>query len=162
MVAVNRMRFRPGRWIQNAAMIALPIAVLLAAMWRHGWLETDELLGLLSGVVILPVYVIGLLAVKHLYFVPRKCRRIFWQNRNMHQPVTVEINAEDLLVTTPRGTTSIRWGELYALKANDLVIALFQSEAQCIILPARAFGSAEERHETLALIERRANRTASQ
>jgi hypothetical protein len=153
MVAVNRMRFRPGRWFKIAAMIVLPLAVFAAEAWRHSWIDTDELFALYAGLVFLPLYVIGLLAVKILLLVPRKCRRIFSQNQNMQQRITVEINEDDLAVTSPRGSTSLRWRDLYSLQANDRVIALFQSEAQCIILPARVFNNAEERREVLALIE---------
>jgi hypothetical protein len=157
MVAVNRMRFRPGKWIHTSAMIVLPLAVLATAAWKSGWIETDTLISLLAGLAFLPAYVIGLLTLKHLYFVPRKCRRIFSQTRNMHQQITVDINEGDLAVTSPSGSTSIRWQDLHAIKANDRVIALYQSEVQCIILPARVFNNAEERREALALIERRVN-----
>jgi hypothetical protein len=153
MVAVNRMRFRPGRWFKIAAMIVLPLAVFAAEAWRHSWIDTDGLFALYAGLVFMPLYVIGLLTVKILYLVPRKCRRIFSQNQNMQQRITVEINEDDLAVTSPRVSSSVRWRDFHALQANDRVIALFQSESQCLVLPARVFNNAEERREVLAFIE---------
>jgi hypothetical protein len=154
MVAVNRMRFRPGRWVRISAMIILPLMALMTALWIRHRIETDGFLAILAGLVFLPTYIIGLLALRFLVFAPRKCRRIFRQNLGLHQPITVELSDEACEITGPYGSSRIPWRDFHGYRANSDVIALLQSEAQCLILPSRIFANAEERREALALIAR--------
>lgn len=142
-------------------MIVLPLAALMAALWIRAWIDTDDLLAALVGLIFLPAYIIGLLTLKFLYLIPRKCRRIHQQNRGLHQPITVELSEEAYAITTVNGSSRIPWRDFYACKASDAAIALFPSEAQCFILPARVFASASERREIVALIAERVDRFSS-
>jgi hypothetical protein len=158
MASVNRTGFRPGRWMRISAMIVLPLAVLMTALWFRNWIDSDELLAAYTALVAIPVYIIGLLAVKFLYLLPRKSRRIFRQNRALQEQITVELSEETFVVTTLYGSSSIPWDHFHACRVNKRVIALFVSQAQCHVLPSRIFASAEERHEVLALMVRKFDR----
>jgi hypothetical protein len=162
LIAVNRMRFRPGRWAGISALIVLPLAAVMTALWIRNVIDTDELLALVTGLCFLPAYIIGLLAVKFLILAPRRCRRIFRQNQVFHHPITYELDEEALAITTLHGSGRVPWRDFYACRVNDAVIALFQSEAQCLMLPARIFASAEERGEVLALMARKVDRWSGQ
>jgi len=160
-IAVGRMRFRPGRWIQISAMIVLPLAALMTALWFRGWIDEDMLLAAFMVFVVLPAYVIGLLAVKHLFILPRKHRRIFRQNRGLQEPITVELSEESFAFNTCYGSGRIPWDHFYGCVANDRVIALCLSEIQYHVLPTRIFANENERCEVMELIARKIGRRPS-
>lgn len=86
-------------------------------------------------------------------FMPWNARRVFKQQKTLHDPFTMELTEEGLFVDSTRGTLRMAWKDFHKWKINQKLILIYHSERMYNLIPARAFTNDAERQTVLTLIE---------
>jgi hypothetical protein len=72
-----------------------------------------------------------------------KIRRIYRQQKSLHEPITLTLGEDELTWTAPSGSSRIRWSDLYRWKGNDSLTILYESQAVMRVIPHECLSSDE-------------------
>jgi len=92
---------------------------------------------LLAGILIFPSIVL-----------PTRLKRLYSQQRELHQPLTVEIGEEGIRGSNQLASTTRAWADFVKWIENDEFILLYLSDLQSLIVPK----SQVEEHDTIDTI----------
>jgi hypothetical protein len=120
-------------WVRCAVL-----TILLGA--GSAFLFADDL-GIAIGALIGVAYGALLLSVIWLtcfLLLPRRARRIFAQQKALHDPIAIEWSEALITIGSNRGTTTFEWSDFVRSLENHEIILLFQSDAVFNFIPKRA------------------------
>jgi hypothetical protein len=140
-IDARRLSVRPRKGLRILAYVLLGAVVLFIAYSVYD----DFFLGGTDRSWLVPVGVIIYLAFHRYFIVPRSARRIYEQQKSLHEPFTLEFSEDEFNLVSPSGNSRIKYAALHKWKMNDQVILLYHSDVIYNLLPARVFSSAEEK-----------------
>ncbi|WP_394408140.1 YcxB family protein [Roseateles sp. BYS78W] len=122
-------------------LLALMALVAMAgSLWR-GHASWAEVFGPLA-IAYFPAW--------YWLYLPWKVRRLYAQQRSLHQPFSVEIETAGLQFRTENGSGLLPWGNLYRWRESGKVFVLYQSDLLFSLIPKRCFesGAAQDEFRT--------------
>jgi hypothetical protein len=137
LIAGYRLNFlsalkRRKVWVRSAVL-----AIVLGT--GSAFLFADDL-GTVLGALVGVAYVALLLSVIWLtcfLLLPRRARRIFAQQKALHDQITIEWSETLITVRSERGATTFKWSDFVRSLENRDIILLFQSDAVFNFVPKR-------------------------
>lgn len=137
-VQAMQLHYRPHRWARAAQVAAgalVGVAVLISA-----WVATqgDTLTLIYSGTV-----AVGLAALLYVYkvYLAATARRTFHQHKALHQPVTVELEADTSTWSNENSHSTHPWADMHRWKEDDASFLLYHTPSLFQFLPKRAMPS---------------------
>lgn len=100
--------------------------------WRHG-AAAIAVGAALSAIVVLFIFIINSVMI------PRKARRIFAQQKSLHEDIEASWDDTALDLSTPSARSRHEWSDFRKWSEGSNVILLYQSDALFNMLPKRAF-----------------------
>ncbi len=137
-LAAYRLHSRPGR-----ARLVVVAAVMAAGSWV-AFSETDRSLGSLLITIAVGIVAYGGMAAGIWFGVlPWWVRRVYRQQKNLHEAVTLEWDAAGLRARTGRGQAAMAWADYVKRRENEVVLLLYQSDALFQFVPLRVLSGEE-------------------
>ena len=81
-----------------------------------------------------------------MYFrvlIPLRAKKIFKQQKTLHDPFETEISIEGIATTHPRGNFKMAWKDFHKYKVGRDLILVYQSDAIFHMFPKRWFSDSE-------------------
>lgn len=128
----------PHRWLVHLALILGATAVLFASFPAWPAVVAGGVLG--GAVGSLACY--GLLWA---FYLPWKARRMFGQQKSLHERYELTGDADGLSVHGPRVQGTARWNEYLREKDNERLALAYRSDLLFQMLPRRVFGDEQWR-----------------
>ena len=133
--------FTAGTGARMAVFLLFCAVVGAFVSWLDG--DLDSLWYSVTGFLIL-----GLVLFPFVYFVAflslkRRARRLYRQQRSLHQPYTYRWSEAGLDIEAPRMKTFHAWAEFHRWVAARRAILLFLNDQLFYVLPRRVFDEAE-------------------
>lgn len=115
------------------ALLGLAVGLLLIGFflsppWHRAWFAL-WVLGALAGYVLILLFVI----------IPWRVRRLFRQQKLLHETYEMEITAEGFTNSSRRGRASFTWGDFHKFRAAKEITLLYQSDNMFHMFPRRCF-----------------------
>ncbi|WP_420139518.1 YcxB family protein [Sphingomonas sp.] len=92
------------------------------------------------------VLIFSLIMLAAYWRLPRQVRRIYRQQKSLHDAATVEWSDSGIYFRSTRGEAHFAWGDFIGIVTNDDVVILRQSEALINFIPTRVL-TPEQRDE---------------
>jgi len=121
---------RPLPLLVLAAFAALALFILVVRPGEDATLGSIAL-GAAIGVLILPLVV-------YLLFVPLRARKIFAQQKTLHEPVSIAWSETAYTASTPTVTGTVPWSNYFDWLEDDRMIVIRQSMTLFQMLPKTA------------------------
>lgn len=112
-----------------AALYPFFLAMMISVALRTGGWTTVMLISF-----------IGLWLILYwLVFLPRAARKIFRQQKTLHEPCVMEIDAEGMVATSSIGHANLKWKDFTKYKRGKGMILVYHSDALFQMFPIRWF-----------------------
>ena len=102
-----------------------------------------------------PLGVAAYFAFLYYLVIPWSARRIYKQQKSLHEAITVELTEEEILLTSTSGSSRVKYADLHKWKMNDKAVLLYHSDAIYHMLPTRIFSSAEDKVAFIDVLQKR-------
>ena len=113
------------------ASVSVALVVLISGFERKTLLP--PIAGLIGGLLFLQSFY-GL-------YLPYRAKRIFKQQKSLHQPFTVEVTSEGLNWSSSAGDSQMPWSFFSTWRENQQVFLIYQADVMFHMVPTRAFRS---------------------
>lgn len=140
LLAGNRLFYRTSlrSWRVARAFLlggAVFAAVFLSCVWGQGLIVMafTAIGGVVGWAVALGVILLG-----NYLQLPRRVRRIYAQQKALHDGVEVTWSEAGITITSSRGGGTFNWSDFLRMHRDDHVVILLQSEALFNFIPIRA------------------------
>lgn len=100
------------------------------------------------------VFAIVYFAFLYYVLLPWRIRRIFKQQKSLHDRFILDLGEDELRIDSPRGNFRMKWSDFHKWKMNDKLILLYHSDAVFQMIPARVFSTEQERGSFAQHLER--------
>ncbi|MBN2499456.1 MAG: YcxB family protein [Anaerolineales bacterium] len=134
----------------------LPFALLGIALFFFVLLNLTMMLFYGTGeyttymlIVLIPA---GAVLLFRYVLLPRRIRKIFAQQKELHAPIEMELTADALLTSSQYGQAERPWSIFVRWNEDDNVLVIYHSDAMFTILPKRYF-SPEQIEEAKAYLQ---------
>lgn len=85
-----------------------------------------------------PLAMGGFILFNHFVMLPYRTRKIFSQQKTLHEPVDAQWDEEGYAAASGNVSGLIKWTQYHRLDFNELIILLYQSDTLFQMLPRRA------------------------
>ncbi|WP_457388844.1 YcxB family protein [Roseateles sp. P5_E1] len=126
-------------------VLALAALVFMLGSWWRGEGSWSDVLGVLA-ICYFPAW--------YWFYLPWKVRRLYAQQRSLHQPASVEIGEAGLQFRTVNGEGLMPWENVYRWRETKVVFVLYQSDLLFSLIPKRYFDSMEAQGDFRAMLVR--------
>lgn len=103
-----------------------------------------------------PVILVATLSYLFIWFrlwLPRKTRKIFAQQKLLHEPMEIEITPAGFSTTATYGTSHLEWRALHKYKAGKELMLVYQSDVIFHMFPRRWFASDADWNQLRAYLQ---------
>ncbi|WP_166652385.1 YcxB family protein [Enterovirga rhinocerotis] len=124
------------------------VALMVAAAFAFGtWVipsgDPDPTTGIVSGVVVL-AYLCGLAGLLYLVSVPRGVRKVWRQNKVLHETMEVSWEGGRYRVSGENVNSDMPWSYYLGWRETPTIVQLYYSPANYQILPKRHLDAAQQ------------------
>ena len=99
----------------------------------------DALYGLIA-----PLSIMALIMITNvLFFMPRRVKRLYKQQRNLHSETNIEWSDADIRFEAGDSSMRLRWSEIVTVLENSKVIALMPSDYMFFVIPKRVLTASQ-------------------
>ena len=150
-IKANYLHLRPSAVIKCAVCVLLLFVLFTLAVSVHVAIGHPE-------EIWTPVWISAMLAYLWLVFgfwMPRRCRKTFRQQKAMQVPHLYELTDELFVNKAEYGETTLTWDYFRKWKEGKEVFTVYQSDRIMQIIPKRAFASPEEMAEFRELLTKK-------
>lgn len=95
------------------------------------------------GGVIIWTFFLGIFFLMNYLFIPRRARRIFLQQKNLHNEVALQWSDGGVSFKSAKGSSNFSWSDFIRIAENRHAIILLQSDALFNFIPKRVLSSDE-------------------
>jgi len=141
------MRPRPvikwaGYFVLSLAVIAVVISLYFALVDREGFF-----------IPIFLVVMLAYLAFLFFFIMPKRVRKIFWQQKTMQSPYSFTVTDEAVITKSDVGDMKLTWGYFVKWKEGKNLFMMYQSDVLYHMVPKRCFASPEEMTQFRQLLQ---------
>ena len=129
-----RVTVRSGRIARAYLLGTMILGAAGGACWYLGWID----IWMLIAIVAYWPMAFSLILWSVYLRLPRQVRRIYSQQKSLHEETEVEWSAQEIGFRSGRGSSRFGWSDYMAWAENDQVIILRQSEALFNFIPTSA------------------------
>lgn len=126
------VRPRPVFLAAGVLMIAMALAVIVLRLFIYSSGSSHA-----SPYILLAVLVY--LALRFFVIMPMSAKRIYRQQKTLHEPYSVEVTEETMHVTSTYGESTVPWQTFHKYKVGRDFILVYQSAAIFHMFPRRWF-----------------------
>ncbi len=144
------MRPRPVFLAAGVLMVAMALIVIVLRLFIYPSASSHA-----SPYILLAVLVY--LALRFFVIMPMSAKRIYRQQKTLHEPYEVEITEEAMRVASTYGESTVPWQTFYKYKVGRDFLLVYQSAAIFHMFPRRWF-SDEQFAEFQAILARHLKR----
>jgi hypothetical protein len=148
-VDARRLGLRPRKGMRILMYILLAVYALALGGALIDFVRTGHWFNGLGWMSFFPAYALFIYYV----LIPWRTRRIFKQQKTLHDPVTFTFTNEGMHAESKRGNANLVWDDFFKWKVNTKTLLLYHSSAVFNMIPARAFPTPEEFLSFQALVE---------
>ncbi|MGM9428520.1 YcxB family protein [Hydrogenophaga sp. MI9] len=103
------------------------------------WIAKSIVQGQAGWNEVIGFFVLCFLPVWYWVYIPWRVNRLFRQHRSLHEPYTVELEAEGLRFRTSNGAALLPWSHVHRWRESTSVFSVYQADTLFQILPKRFF-----------------------
>lgn len=126
------LRPRPVFFAALVLMLAAAVVLIVLKLFVHPSATTQP-----APYVMLAV--LGYLAARFFFIMPMSAKRIYREQKTLHDPYEVEITEETIRFTSQHGDSSAAWRQLHKYKVGRDFILLYPSREVFHMFPRRWF-----------------------
>ena len=101
------------------------------------------------------------LAGYFLWFIPWRARRIYAQQKSLHSPIRMKVDASGVAAQNQLGQVAIPWDHIRKWKENRHLFLLYHADVLFQMIPKRCLKSAEDINALRALLSSHSKRAAA-
>jgi uncharacterized membrane protein len=146
----RRLSLRPRKILRALLYVLLALLVLFVA---YGVYDTF-IAGGTDKTWLWPVGFAVYFSLIYYVLIPWTARRIYKQQKALHDPFTLELAEEELKLVSPRGSACMKYKDFHKWKMNEKAILLYHSDAIYHVIPSRVFPSEAERSAFVEILEK--------
>ncbi len=139
-IHARRLSMRPRRWLRIVGYVVLALfTVFIVWVGYEGFVlgKPQKDFWMIIGLV-------AYLLVIYYVLIPWRTKRIFRQQKTLHQPIELEFTDTHFFGSSPHGTFKMGWSDFHKWKKDDHSILVYQSAALMHMIPIRAFQSSAD------------------
>ncbi|WP_332712431.1 YcxB family protein [Pelagibacterium mangrovi] len=134
---LHMRRYWVTRWGPKLFMLVVFVGAILAmVLTGFDELWTSMAIGGMIGAVILPL-------LAYFVFLPRQARKVYAQQKTLHQPVEASWDEAGYTASTETVTSVVVWTDYYGWSLDDRMVLFMQSQVLFQMLPRQALTDAQ-------------------